>query len=257
MIKKWKVIIPPLTGKKKRYAYVYLPRSYRRNRRKCYPVSYMFDGHNLFYDEDATYGKSWGLGQYLDASGTEVIVAAIECNHSPDHGRLREYSPYDFYEEEIGLIEGCGEITMDWMINVFKPYIDKHFRTIPDREHTFIGGSSMGGLMSIFAVLHYNDVFSRAAALSPSLWLDPAKAEEMIRVANPAPDTVIYLDCGSAEIGNRIEQKTAFGEMALLLLKKGILLNARLVPDGEHSEASWEEQIPFFMKTLLYHLPKE
>lgn len=246
-------MIPELTGRQTRRAYVYLPESYKYNRKKHYPVLYMFDGHNVFFDEDATYGKSWGLKDFMDATGTDLIIAAVECNHSPDHGRLREYSPFDFTEEGFGSIEGKGRQTMDWFVGYFKPYIDRHYRTIPDREHTFIAGSSMGGLMSLYAVLHYNHVFSRAAALSPSLWISPSASEEMIKASHPAPDTIIYMDYGSVEMGNRIKMRKAFGKMASLLLSKQVLLDCRIVPGGEHCEASWERQIPFFMNTLMYN----
>lgn len=252
MIKTWNVMIPELTGRQKRRAYVYLPESYKYNRRKRYPVLYMFDGHNVFFDEDATYGKSWGLKDFMDATGTELIIAAVECSHSPDHGRLKEYSPFDFTEKQIGSIEGRGKQTMDWFVSYFKPYIDHHYRTLPDREHTFIAGSSMGGLMSLYAVLHYNHIFSRAAALSPSLWISPSASEEMIKSSHPAPDTILYMDYGSAEMGNRIRMRKAFGRMTSLLFGKGILLDCRIVPGGEHCEACWEQQIPFFMNTLMY-----
>lgn len=129
----------------------------------------MFDGHNVFFDEDATYGKCWGMKEYMDYTQTQVIIAAVECNHSPDNGRIKEYSPFTFRNPKLGNITGLGKITMNWMVHTFKPYIDENFRTIPDRNHTFIAGSSMGGLMSLYAVLEYNQTFSRAAALSPSI----------------------------------------------------------------------------------------
>ena len=253
MVKKWKIKIPELTGNERRRAYVYLPEYYKENRRRQYPVLYMFDGHNVFFDEDATYGKSWGMKEYMDYTGTPLIIAAVECNHSPDHGRLSEYSPYDFSERGFGSITGKGEITMQWMINTFKPYIDRHFRTMPDREHTYIAGSSMGGLMSLYAVLAHNDVFSRAAALSPALWIAPQKSEQMIRNGQVRPDTVVYMDYGSEEMGDRTKMGKQIGRAASLLMEKGILLTSRIVPGGEHCEASWEKQIPHFMGTLLYH----
>ena len=110
----------------------------------------------------------------------------------------------------------------------------------------------MGGLMSIYALLHYNHVFSRAAALSPSLWIAPESAEKMIRSSRPAKDSILYMDYGSREMGNQIGRRISFGHMATLLLSKGILLDCRLVPGGKHCEASWERQIPFFMNTLMY-----
>jgi len=170
VIRKWNVRIPALTGKKTRRAYVYLPAEAAADPEKRFPVLYMFDGHNVFFDKDATYGKSWGMGEYLDKTKTPLIVAAVECNHSPDNGRLSEYSPFTFSNEKLGTITGRGEEYMDWLVNTFKPSIDRRFPTLPDRAHTFLAGSSMGGLMSLYGVTAYNRVFSRAAALSPSVW---------------------------------------------------------------------------------------
>ena len=119
MVDKWNITIPELTGEEERLAYIYLPESYLTERRKRYPVLYMFDGHNVFFDEDATYGKSWGMKEYMDATETQMIIAAVECNHSPDHGRLKEYSPFDFRESGFGEIQGRGRTTMEWMVNSF------------------------------------------------------------------------------------------------------------------------------------------
>ena len=212
----------------------------------------MFDGHNVFFDSDATYGKSWGLGDYLDEFDVPLIVAAVECNHHPDNGRLSEYSPYTFYEPDFGHVPGRGKVTMDWFVNTFKPSIDREYRTLSDRQHTFIAGSSMGGLMSLYALLEYNQIFSRAAALSPSLWVAPGKIESLIRSACLAPGTVLYMDYGSEELANHSHMIRSLGKAAQLLLEKGIFLDFRIVPGGDHSEASWERQIPFFLNTLLY-----
>ena len=76
---------------------------------------------------------------------------------------------------------------MSWFIHRFKPLIDQNFRTLPDRAHTFIGGSSMGGLMSLYALLQYNDTYSRAAALSPSIWVAPDKLSGLVGRAKLAP----------------------------------------------------------------------
>ena len=165
MIKFWDITIPELTDDQERKAYIYVPDSYQWDKSKRYPVLYMFDGHNVFFDSHATYGKSWGMKEYLESTNTELIVAAVECNHSPDNGRLREYSPFDFNDPEFGSFQGLGDITMQWFIHTFKPYIDTHYPTLSDREHTYIGGSSMGGLMSLYAVLEYNSVFSGAICM--------------------------------------------------------------------------------------------
>ena len=252
MIKKWKITIPPLTGKEYRRAYIYVPDEYKKSPDTRYPVLYMFDGHNVFYDEDATYGKSWGMKEYMDKTRTQVIIAAVECNYSPDHGRLREYSPFNFKEKSVGSIRGQGRQSMEWLVNVFKPYIDKHYRTIPTRGATWIAGSSMGGLMSLYALMEYNHVFSRAAALSPSLWTAPKQVSQMIAGAKIRKNTVLYMDYGEQEMQNRSAMKAHFARSCAQLMEKDVLLTTRIIPAGTHCEASWEKQIPFFMNTLIY-----
>ena len=252
MVITWNVTVPELTGDAPRKAYLYLPESYDREPDKRYPVVYMFDGHNVFFDSDATYGKSWGMKEYMDYTGTQLLIAAVECNHSPDNGRLREYSPFPFDDPKLGHFPGLGRKTMEWMIGSFKKDIDSRFRTLADRENTFIGGSSMGGLMSLYAVLEFNKVFSRAAALSPSIWVAPEKLERLARRASLGPDTVVYMDYGSEEMRGRAGMLRGFGRMAALLVERRVLVTSRMVPGGQHCEASWERQIPFFMNTLLY-----
>ena len=252
MIETWNITIPELTEDTERRAYVYLPDALENDPDGRYPVLYMFDGHNVFYDDHATYGKSWGMGEYLDAHATPLIVAAVECNHDPDNGRLSEYSPFSFQDRRLGQVTGRGQTTMEWMVHTFKPFIDENFPTLSDRVHTFIAGSSMGGLMSLYALMEYNGTFSRAAALSPSLWCSPRQVEQLVRGADLGPDTVLYMDYGSREMGNHRRMRRQFGRMAGLLLERGVLLDCRVVPGGEHCEASWERQIPFFMNTLLY-----
>ena len=252
MIDVWNLTIPELTGNESRRAYAYVPDSWEEDHDLRYPVLYMFDGHNVFFDEDATYGQSWGLGEYLDATETQIIVAAVECNHHPDNGRLSEYSPFTFRTPQFKKVVGRGKLTMDWLTTTFKAEIDREFPTLPGREDTFIAGSSMGGLMSLYALLEYNHVFSRAAALSPSLWVSGGKVEGLIRSSRPAADTVLYMDYGSRELGNHSGMLRQLGRAAALLTEKRLLLDFRIIPDGEHCVASWERKIPFLMNTLLY-----
>lgn len=252
MIKKWQLTYPAYTGDEPRNAYVYVPNEAKKHPERRYPVLYMFDGHNVFFDSDATYGKSWGMKAYMDKTKTPMIIAAIECNHSPFGGRLSEYSPFTFNNQKLGHIEGRGKETMEWLVNVFKPEIDSRFPTLPDREHTFIAGSSMGGLMSLYAVLEYNRIFSRAAALSPSVWFAAGQIDNMIKNANIAPDTAVYIDYGARELPHHKNMASRFRRVCDLLFDKRIDIAVRIVPHGDHCEASWERQIPLFMNILLY-----
>ena len=249
MVHKWDLTIPQLTGEKKRKGYIYLPDSYEADSTRHYPVMYMFDGHNVFFDTDATYGKSWGMNSFMNRTRKQLFIVAIECNHEGD-GRLQEYSPIDFENTTVGKVKGKGRIYMDWLVNELKPRIDAHLRTLPDRKNTIICGSSMGGLMSLFAVVEYNHVFQRAACLSPSLWVSPSKLVQLIARANIKNDTCIYMDYGSEEIYNHAANAEALITMCHLLLTKRVNLAFRIVPGGTHCEASWEQQIPIFMDCL-------
>ena len=249
MVKKWSVTIPKLSGDRTRRVYLYLPDSYEKEPDKRYPVMYMFDGHNVFFDSDATYGKSWGMNKYMQKSKKQLIIVAVECNHEGSC-RLQEYSPVSFENSTLGKIKGKGRSYMQWLVGTLKPFIDEHYRTLPDRSNTIICGSSMGGLMALYGACVYNHVFQRAACLSPSIWVEPGKILELIARAHIRHDTCIYMDYGSEEMFNHAANAEALISTSHLLLTKRVNLALRVVPGGNHSEASWERQIPIFMDCL-------
>lgn len=248
MVKKWNVVIPKLSGDMPRKVYVYLPASYEKNPEKHYPVMYMFDGHNVFFDKDATFGKSWGMNKYMVRSKKELIIVGVECNHEGNR-RLVEYSPVNF-DNNLGKIKGKGRTYMNWLVKELKPQIDEHFRTLPDRRNTLIAGSSMGGLMALYAVTAYNHVFQRAACLSPSIWVNPQKVLELLERARVRKDTTVYMDYGELEMANHEPSREALLAASQLLIRKQLNLTLRIIPRGTHSEASWEKQIPIFMDCL-------
>ena len=249
MVRKWNVTIPKLTGDKERRAYIYLPASYKKEKDRRYPVMYMFDGHNVFFDSDATYGRSWRMNKFMDQSKKDLIIVAVECNHE-GNGRLVEYSPISYENSSMGKIRGKGSVYMNWLVGTLKPYIDQNYRTLPDRLNTIIAGSSMGGLMALYGAAVYNHVFQRAVCLSPSLWVAPGKVLEMIARAHIRRDTCIYMDYGSEEMFNHAANAEALISSSHLLLTKRVNLAFRIIPGGTHSEESWERQIPIFMDCL-------
>ena len=97
-----------------RNTFVYLPDDWQSSGRR-YPVVYMFDGHNLFFDSTATYGTCWGLKEYMDAHPQAIIVAP-ECNHE-GNARLEEYSPYDFVWQEYDIKAAARRIWTGWFKN--------------------------------------------------------------------------------------------------------------------------------------------
>ena len=249
MVKKWDITIPRLSGEKTRRAYIWLPDSYEREKDKRYPVMYMFDGHNVFFDSDATFGRSWRMASFLERTKKDLIVVAVECNHE-GNSRLQEYSPVNFDNATLGRIKGRGRVYMNWLVRELKPYIDGTYRTLPDRSNTILAGSSMGGLMALYGCCAFNHVFQKAACLSPSLWVDPGKVIELVARANIKNDTCIYMDYGSEEMYNHAANAEALMSTSHMLLSKRVNLAMRVVPGGNHSEASWEKQIPVFMDCL-------
>ena len=150
-----------------RTLHIYLPDDYYQSQ-EVYPCMYYFDGQNLFFDYEASFGTSWGLKDFLDIWPKKMVVVGIECSHQGNQ-RLAEYSPYSFFEEPFGQIEAYGKETLNWLVSELKPYIDQKFRTYPFREATGIAGSSMGGLMAAYAGIAFNNYFSKMACLSSAL----------------------------------------------------------------------------------------
>lgn len=233
--------------------HMYLPDDYM-NSHKTYPVLYMFDGHNLFFDEDATYGRSWRLLNHLYALEEDIIVVGIECSHEGNE-RLSEYAPFDFYDAEFGGgIDGKGDATMDFILHTLKPYVDHHFPARKDRRHTWIGGSSCGGLMAIYALCTCSSVFSKAVALSP--YVLPCDSSllycaDQVYIHSPSS---LYLSWGARE-GNTahefVGETACLTELANILLSKGVRMEFHVKPLGEHDEAEWESLVDSFLRFLV------
>ncbi len=232
-----------------RTLHIYLPDDLREEERL--PVLYMFDGHNLFFDEEATYGKSWGLKEYLEKHNIRVMVVGLECNHDGNE-RLAEFSPYDFYDEPWGSVEGKGKELFEWMTTELKEYIDENYPTLPDRINTSIGGSSMGGLMALYAILAHSDVYSKAAAISPFILPVFRDLKKDLR-KKVQPDTQVYISWGGKEYPGRYLARATDETLQIvraLNKKNGVRVYPYCFKNGTHSEASWEKQLDTWMKDL-------
>jgi len=255
MTEKREVLFTP--ANEMRRLHIYLPDDYYQSDER-YPVMYFFDGHNLFYNEDATYGKSWGLKEFMDGWSKKMIIVGMECSMT---NRLVEYCPYHFTKGFLGEIDGTGVKTLDWLVHELKPMIDREYRTMAFRECTAIGGASMGGLMSLYAAIKYNLWFSKAACLSSTIGPCMEDFERDIENTDLFTDTRVYLSWGSEEGGgsklyprkdNNDIMTTRNEQIAHWLEEKGIYPNPRVYcqQGGHHCEADWEKQVPMFMEYL-------
>ena len=230
-----------------RTIHVYLPRGYHTSAER-YPVVYMFDGQNLFADSDATYGTCWQLADYLDHYWKGIIVVGMECSH---HGndRLWEYSPYNITSRTFGRINGTGSKTMEWLVGELKPFVDTHYRTWWHREATAIGGSSMGGVMSLFGVLRYNHIFSKAAVISPAYFHKLQEFTDEVDNNSIHPDTRVFFAWGSREDrrGYMRRYSTSLSEQLTAL---GVRTHLYRQTCGRHCEEDWAKQVPLWMPFL-------
>ena len=218
---------------------LYLPPSYESAPDKRYPVIYMHDGQNLF-DDATSYAGEWGVDETLDefarTRGFEAIVVGVD---NGGEERLHELSPWT--NPKYGPAQ--GEQYMAFVVDTVKPFVDAHYRTRPDRANTAIAGSSMGGLISHYALLRYPQVFGKAAIFSPSYWYSGEVYTQT--AAHPWPaDTRAYFYIG----GKEGDESVADVERMLPLLAtpdhavRAITLHVE--PDHEHDERAWRAEFP-------------
>lgn len=232
-----------------RRIHLYLPDGYETTDQQ-YPTLYMFDGHNLFFDQEASFGKSWGLKTFLDSFAKKMIVIGMECSHT-GNDRLKEYSPYNIYTRWMGSISGIGDSTMQWVVNTVKPHIDSNYRTWSHREATAIAGSSMGGMMSLYAILKYNGIFSKAACVSPAVGFAMRQFRKEVRLAEINSDTRIFFSWGTDEWKKSDAPMTRnILELESLVQEKGAKTWLYHQQGGHHCEADWEVQVPTWMQFL-------
>lgn len=224
---------------------IYLPGSYDLEGRH-YPVVYMHDGQNLF-DPRTSYSGEWGVDDALAGlcgEGIEAIVVGI-----PNMGerRLAEYSP--FPDARLG--GGDGDDYLTFIAETLKPLIDADFRTRPEREHTGIVGSSMGGLISLYAFFARPDIFGFAGAMSPSLWFGRGAIFAYLEEAAHIPGR-IDLDIGTREGDGMVRNTQTLRD---LLLAKGYELDRSLryveAEGAEHNEAAWGGRLRDEFRFLL------
>jgi len=249
MIERFPVYFSPSSDE--RLVSVYLPRGYGEHD-EAYPVMYMFDGQNAFEDDRATYGRSWHLHEFLDGWGKGMIVVGLQSSQEGDR-RLAEYCPYHLAPRSWEGLRGRGRATMDFIVGTLRPMIDARYRTMTDRACTGVMGGSMGALMSLYAVMAYNDVFSKAACVSPAVNMCYPELLTGLREAALSPDTRVYLSWGEREARDQktLAQLTRQNlTLCNLLAAKQARVYAHLQEDGRHCEEDWSRQTEEFMRFL-------
>jgi predicted alpha/beta superfamily hydrolase len=237
---------------------VYLPPSYEAHQAKRYPVFYLHDGQNLF-DGATSFipGQEWRVdetAQSLIAAGkVEPLIIVGIYNTGKD--RIDEYTPAPDAKYKMG---GKADLYGRVLVEELKPFIDANYRTVSDARHTGLGGSSLGGLVSLYLGLKYPGVFGLVAVVSPSVWWANNYIVKYVDAERKRPPVRIWLDIGTKEGGNVEEARKAVADARVLkeaLVRKGWKPGRDLSyfeADGaEHNERAWAARVAPILEFLF------
>ena len=224
---------------------VYLPPDYKHSTKR-YPVLYMHDGQNLF-DAATSFMGEWGVDETLNGLARtkhlELIVVGIDHD---DEKRMQELNPWT--NEKYG--NGEGREYLHFVADVVKPYMDANYRTIPDRAHTAIMGSSLGGLVSHFALFECSNLFGKVGIFSPSYWFAPEVVEFTRTHALPR-NTRVYFYAGAKEGDTMLPDMQA---IVAILRQRGFPrrnLRVEVNAEAQHNERAWRAEFPRAIEWLF------
>jgi len=228
---------------------VYMPPGYDDQPARRFPVLYLHDGQNLF-DGATSFipGQDWHVGQTADHSIlTGAVAPLIIVGMYNTKARIREYTPT--HVPRLG--GGRADRYAKFLIEEVKPFIERDYRTLSGPQHTGIGGSSLGGLVSLYLGLKHSQIFGKIAALSPSVWWNLYVIHRFARTATVEPRPRIWLDIGTREGPRIVLEVERFRE---ILLEKGWQLERDVhyerVEGAEHNEAAWAQRVGPFLQFL-------
>lgn len=229
---------------------VYVPPDYDQQPERRYPVLYLHDGQNLFDAATAFNGQDWHVAQTADYAISAGLVEPLIVVGLYNTGktRLREYTPTSV--PRLG--GGRADRYAKFLIEEVKPVVDRDYRTRQEALQTGIGGSSLGGLVSIYLGLKFSSVFGKIAALSPSVWWNQRVILRFAQAAPVEPRARIWLDIGTREGPRIVDDVEKFRDV---LLSKGWQndrdLHYERVEGAEHNEAAWAARVGPFLQFLF------
>lgn len=215
---------------------VWLPDIYFTDTTRYFPVIYAHDGQNLFDRNTASFGNEWRFDEIAESLITsKSIKPLIVVGLYSTEQRQQEYSYLPI-----------GQKYIEFIINEVKPFVDKNYRTLPDRNNTATLGASMGGLISFIMVWEYDDIFSKAACFSPAFKIRDLDYVKVIENENKVKkDISLYIDNG--DIGIEAELQPGIDDMFGLLKNRGYELGKRVTwyldENAEHNEMAWSKRL--------------
>lgn len=233
--------------------FIYLPNSYHKTN-KLYPVLYMHDGHNLFDDAQATYGKSWGIIEAYERIPDlpELVIVGLE---TIGEARSDELVPFPFKDGKVTR-GGKTDRYLEFLIHQVKSFIDERYRTKTNAEDTGIMGSSYGGVCSTYAALQYPKYFSRFGCVSNAYYPVLDEIKSLCQTVDVSHIKKMYMDVGTKESSNAKASKIYISNNQEVydILNERIEANKlkfEIIQDAIHNEAAWEKRFPSIIKFLF------
>jgi predicted alpha/beta superfamily hydrolase len=230
---------------------VYVPPQYEEQSERHFPVLYMHDGQNLF-DPSTSFvpGRTWRVAETADeviAAGEVEPLIIVGIANTGDQ-RLAEYTPVPDWKMGGGEADKYGRLITEELM----PFVNANYRTLHGREHTGMGGSSLGGLVTLYLGLKYSDRFSKLAVLSPSVWWNHKSIIGYVNETRLNHPPRIWLDAGDAE-GARTIANTDLLERRLKVhgWRSEVDLHYERVAGGTHDEASWAQRVGPMLRFLF------
>lgn len=232
---------------------VYLPPGYNDDPSRRFPVLYLQDGQNLFDQATAFLGNEWGLDETAEQMIEQGVIQPLIMVGIYNVGvrRIGEYTPVRDHRGRGGLARRYGRLLVDELM----PFIDRRYRTSGSPADTGLGGSSLGGLVTLYLGLEYPEVFGKLAVMSPSVWWGDRDILQRVRKLKGHLPLKIWLDVGTAEGRNpqRIEQDVA--ELCQALVSKGWRPGMDLIyhvdAGGGHNELAWGHRVREALRFLF------
>lgn len=230
-----------------RRIWIYLPQDYYTSNND-YPVLYLQDAQNLFDEVYTAFGTEWGIDEAMhileDSAYTKAIIVGIDNGGA---NRINEYSPW--LNAQYG--GGQGEHYASFLVNNLKPYIDNNFRTLSSREFTGVGGSSMGALISMYTLLEYQQVFSKALIFSPSFWFNDSCFTHAAASGFQQACKIYFLS-GLNESTSMVPDMNQMKNTLIAAGHSAVNMPVIVWADGQHSEWFWKREYPSGFKFLFH-----
>jgi predicted alpha/beta superfamily hydrolase len=230
---------------------VYLPPMYDEQPNRRFPVLYMQDGQNLFDPETSfTKGNYWHMGETTDALALagQIEPPIVVGIYNTGKHRIDEYTPVEDKRLGGGQADAYGQM----LVEELKPFVDHAYRTLPGEANCGLGGSSLGGLVTLYLGLRYTWLFSKLAVMSPSVWWRNRAILKTVAKIPRKPDLKIWLDIGTKESQRALPDAQ---ELKVSLVKKGWVEGRDLsyleVPDATHTESAWAQRVAPMLKFLF------